>query len=208
MTPAPSAGAPRASASVAFGARAGAAPPRRSGPIGRLGRWAATHARAVFLAWAAIAVVLGFFAPKVEHALSGAGWQANGSESVVVRDLVEREFGGLNSTGLMVVLHSAGDTVDAPAFQRTLDRVAATLRADDRIASVAMPQAGTTISRDGRTAVVTAGAAADSNEMVRAADDLKGPLTGLGDERVQVAVTGASGMWSDFNEANRSAMLK
>ena len=53
-----------------------------------------------------------------------------------------------------------------------------------------------------------AGAAADSNEMVRAADDLKDPLTSLGTADVQVAVTGASGMWSDFNEANRSAMMK
>ena len=46
------------------------------GPIGRLGRWAAAHARAVFVAWAAIALVFGFFAPRVETALSGAGWEA------------------------------------------------------------------------------------------------------------------------------------
>ncbi len=52
------------------------------------------------------------------------------------------------------------------------------------------------------------GAAADSNEMVRAADDLKEPITALGTDQVQVAVTGASGMWSDFNEANREAMMK
>ena len=33
----------------------------------------------VFIAWAVVAVALGFFAPRVETALSGAGWQANGS---------------------------------------------------------------------------------------------------------------------------------
>ena len=53
-----------------------------------------------------------------------------------------------------------------------------------------------------------AGAKADANTMVRAADDLKGPVTALGTEQVQVALTGASGMWSDFNEANRSAMMR
>jgi len=42
--------------------------------------------------------------------------------------------------------------------------------------------------------------------MVRAADDLKTKLNGT--DGVQVSLTGASGMWSDFNEANRSAMLK
>jgi len=71
---------------------------RRSGPIGRLGRYAATNARTVFIAWAVIAVALRVFAPRVETALSGAGSQANGSESVQVRDLVKREFGCLNST--------------------------------------------------------------------------------------------------------------
>jgi RND superfamily putative drug exporter len=181
---------------------------RGVGPIGRLGRYAATHARTVFIAWAVIAVAFGFFAPRVETALSGAGWQANGSESVQVRDLVKREFGGLNSTGLMVVVHSSSQTTGSPAFQQTVRRVAAKLKTDGRVASVTLPQAGQTISRDGHTAIVMAGAQADANTMVRAADDLKGPVTALGTEQVQVALTGASGMWSDFNEANRAAMMR
>ena len=44
------------------------------GPIGRLGRYTATHFRVVLIAWLLIAVMLGFFAPRVETALSGAGW--------------------------------------------------------------------------------------------------------------------------------------
>ena len=181
---------------------------RRPGPIGRLGRYAATHARTIFIAWAIIAVALGFLAPRVETALSGAGWQANGSESVQVRDLVQQEFAGLNSTGLMVVVHSPGQTTTSPAFQRTIKQVAAELQSDGRVASVSLPRAGTTISPDGHTAIVMAGANADANTMVRAADDLKAPVTALGTKDVQVALTGASGMWSDFNEANRSAMMR
>jgi RND superfamily putative drug exporter len=181
---------------------------RRSGPIGRLGRWAATHSRAVFIAWAVLAIGLGILAPRVESALSGAGWQANGSESVEVRDLVQSEFGGLNSTGLMVVVHSADQTTSSPQFRSTVEQASAELQADERIATVASPQPGTTISADRHTAIVMGGAAADSNEMVRAADDLKGPISALGNDQVQVAMTGASGMWSDFNEANRDAMMK
>jgi RND superfamily putative drug exporter len=64
------------------------------------------------------------------------------------------------------------------------------------------------ISRDGRTAIVQAGAARSSNGMVKAAEDIKGKLAALSTGAVQVHLTGASGMWSDFNTANRTAMLK
>ena len=39
------------------------------GPIGRLGRYTATHFRVVLVGWLLVAIVLGFFAPKVEAAL-------------------------------------------------------------------------------------------------------------------------------------------
>jgi hypothetical protein len=54
-------------------------PAVKVGPIGRLGHYTATHFRAVLIAWLVIAVVLGFFAPRVETALSGAGWETTGS---------------------------------------------------------------------------------------------------------------------------------
>ena len=44
--------------------------------------------------------------------------------------------------------------------------------------------------------------------MVAAADSLKGTLHKLSAGAVVVNLTGAAGMWSDFNAANRSAMLK
>jgi RND superfamily putative drug exporter len=44
--------------------------------------------------------------------------------------------------------------------------------------------------------------------MVAAADALKGRLAETAGSGVQVNLTGASGMWSDFNEANRNAMVR
>ena len=70
------------------------------------------------------------------------------------------------------------------------------------------PAAGVSISRDGHTAIVQAGAARSSNGMVKAAENIKGKLAGLSANGVQVHLTGASGMWSDFNTANRNAMMK
>ena len=178
------------------------------GPIGRLGRYMAAHVRGVAVAWLALALALGALAPRVEHALSGAGWEATGSESVNTREVVDRNFDGLSSSALQVVVHSPTKTVDDPAFQASIVRVQELLRADDRVSSVVAPRAGLSISRDRRTAVVQAGAGENSNEMVRAADEMKEELAAAGGRGVHVNLTGASGMWSDFNEANKTAMLK
>ena len=168
------------------------------GPIGRLGQWTADHVRLVVVAWAVLAVGLGAFAPRAEHALSGAGWEANGSESVAVREAIDADFGGQGGYALLVVASGAGD------LEPTIAEAVAILEEDERVSSVAPPQ----VSEDGRTVALSAGAGASPTEMVRAADDLKGRLADLSTDEVTVSVTGAPGMWSDFNEANKSAMLK
>ncbi len=182
--------------------------PVEVGPVGRLGRWTATHFRAVALSWAAIAIVLGFLAPRVEQALSGAGWEATGSESVSAREAIDGEFDGLSSSALMVAVSSESQTFDEPGFRAVVDDVVAELDGEPRVTSVVAPRPGSSISRDGHTVVVQAGAGASPNEMVRAADEIKADLAALGTDEVAVNLTGASGMWSDFNEANKQAMLK
>ncbi|HZE06352.1 MAG TPA: MMPL family transporter [Solirubrobacteraceae bacterium] len=178
------------------------------GPMGRLGRFMATHFRGVLAAWVIIAVALGFFAPRVETALSGAGWETTGSQSVQARQLINKDFRGLSSYGLMTVLYSPSHTVADPQFKSVIANVERTLRTDGAVKSVIAPAPGVSISRDGHTAIVQAGAARSSNGMVKAADSLKGKLAALSAAGVQVHLTGASGMWSDFNAANRSAMMK
>jgi len=178
------------------------------GPIGRLGRYTATHVRAVMVGWALVAVTLGFFAPRVETALSGAGWEASGSQSAQVRKLVERDFAGLGSYGLVTVVYSPTQTVASPTFRTAIARVEATLRASGAVRTVLAPVAGLSISPDGHTAIVQAGAAKDPNGMVAAAGSLKGELQRLSTGTVSVGLTGAAAMWSDFNAANRSAMLR
>ena len=178
------------------------------GPIGRLGRYTATHFRVVLVGWLLVALVLGFFAPRVETALSGAGWETTGSQSVQARQLIDKNFRGLSSYALMTVIYSPTRTVNDPAFKSTIGTVESTLRADSAVRSVVAPSPGVSISRDGHTAIVQAGAAKSSNGMVKSADSLKGKLAGISTGAIQVHLTGASGMWSDFNAANRTAMLK
>ena len=180
----------------------------RPGPLGRLGVAVTRHARLTTVVWLLVIVGLGAFAPRVEAELSGAGWQADGSESVAARELAQTHFGGNASSAIQVVVHSTDGPVTEGAGQQVLARATTMLEADSRIADVLQPQPGATLSQDGTTAVLLAGAGADPNEMVRVADDLKGPLQDLSTTGVQVNPTGASLLWSDFNEANLSAMMK
>ncbi len=178
------------------------------GAVGRLGRWTANNFKLVLGAWLILALVLGFFAPRVEHALSGAGWEATGSESVEVREAIDEQFGGMSSSALMVVMSSEDQTWQDPEFAGAIDSVEQTLSSSDDVSQVVVPGRGGWISEDEKTVVVQAGAAADPNQMVRAADDLKVELEDLETGGVDISLTGASGMWSDFNQANKEAMIK
>ena len=180
----------------------------RPGPLGRLGVWVTRHGRVTTGVWLLLIIGLGAFAPRVEANLSGAGWQADGSESVAVREIAQAHFGGNASSAIQVVVRSENGPVTAGAGASVLAEATKMLTADPRIGAVIQPQPGATLSKDGRTAVLVAGAGADTNEMVRVANDLKGPLQDLSGNGVQVNPTGASLLWSDFNEANLSAMLK
>ena len=157
-----------------------------------------------------VAVGLGFLAPRVETALSGAGWEATGSESVAVRKQVDAAFGGAGAYGLQVAVHSQ------QPHRRPTRASARTARPRRAHCSPPTPRSarssrrapGVSISRDGHTAIVRATAAKDPNGMVAAADDLKSELAAAAAPGVEANLTGAAGMWSDFNEANREAMLK
>lgn len=183
------------------------APSAQPGPLGRLGVWVTQHRRLVTISWVLLVIGLGVFAPAVEKNLSGAGWQADGSESVAVRELAEEHFGGNASHAIQVVVNSKTGSLEDGDGPKVLAEVARILEDEPRLAEVIAPVPGVSLSQDGATAVVLAGAGVDTNEMVRVATDLKEELQGLSTDTVQVNPTGSSLLWSDFNEANLEAML-
>src|SRR4051794_35133648 len=181
---------------------------RRLGALGRLGRWSARHRRAVFVSWALLAVALGALAPRAEHALSGGGWQADGSESVRARDQIERNFGGHGSYAMAVVVSAPSHTAGDREFERAIETSARTLRQEPALTAVQLPRRGESISRDGHVAVIRAGAHRDTAEMVRAATRVRERLEGSAPAGVDVAVTGSPALWSEFNEENKQAMMR
>jgi RND superfamily putative drug exporter len=174
------------------------------GRLGRLGAWAARHRRAVALVWGAVVLGLGALAPFADRALSGAGWEAPGSESVQARRALEAGFPGRGSYALPVVVAGARDRDVRARFEL----VATALRRDPAVAGVLAPTRGRSLAPDGRTGIVLGLAGAPPAEMVEAAGRLKARLARLSTPAVSVRLTGAAAMWSDFNAANKAAMLR
>ncbi|MGK2238621.1 MMPL family transporter [Rhodococcus sp. IC4_135] len=178
------------------------------GMLGRLGSAMVARRRWVFGVWLIALVALGSAAPSVFSSLAGAGWQANGSESVQVRELAQQHFGGNSSAAVQVVVHSDTASIDDPTVQQTLIDVTAVFDGDTRFGAVIAPQPGMTISPDGHTGILIAGANANTDDMVKAVDDVKDELTALSGDGIEVYPTGSSALWSDFNKANHDAMIQ
>jgi RND superfamily putative drug exporter len=182
---------------------------RAKGAFARLGAWTGSHLRAVLLIWLVVLAGFGVFAPKVESVLAGAGWQDSTSQSVQARQIIERDFAGLGSSALQVVVVDRGARIAGdPSARIVIARVEAMLRASKDVSAVVPPAPGSSVSADGRTAVVVAGAAVGTNQMVTAATDLAGPLARLGTGQVSVTLTGDSALWADFNSVNHSALIR
>jgi putative drug exporter of the RND superfamily len=176
--------------------------------LGRLGAWAADHRRLVVVLWAAIVLSLGALAPFADRALSGAGWEAPGSESGQARRAIESHFPGQGTYALSVVVAQKGAGTGDRSIRPALAHVEHVLRGDPAVSGVLPPQRGVTVSRNGRTAIVTGLAGAAPPEMVEAAGRLKDRLASLSSSGVTVRLTGSAAMWSDFNHANKAAMMK
>ena len=105
----------------------------------------------------------------------------------------------------MVVVHSPTQTVGDPAFQATVAAVerelerrpgASATSCRPGRASRSPPTATPPSSRPGPPATPTRWSAPPTSSRVR--------WPALGRDDVEVDLTGASGMWSDFNDANKT----
>jgi putative drug exporter of the RND superfamily len=177
-------------------------------PLARMGRWAHGHRKLVMLTWAVLVIGLGVFAPRLEHALSGAMWEVNGSESLAARDVIDEQFGGLSSQSAVVVIQSQTTPIDDPAFQQVIADVNALIAEEPGFGQPMPPQPG----MDGQTVMIQAGATVDPTEAVRSAgrlgDDIGDLSTDVAGDEIAVALTGSPAFWDDFNEVNREGMLK
>ena len=121
----------------------------------RLAATMARHRKAVILVWLAVAIAAAPLALSLSGALSGAGWDANGSTAEKVRGELRTQFPALGAENPIVVYHQDTPIADNPAGVKAL---VAELQGGPKALSVVdpttMPPEAGMISPDGMTALI------------------------------------------------------
>ncbi len=177
----------------------------------RLAASMARHRKAVILVWLAVAIAAAPLALSLTGALSGAGWDANGSTAEKVRAELRSEFPALGAENPIVVYHQDTPISEDPSG---VTAVVAQLQGGPKVVSVVdpttMPPEAGMISQDGTTALIPVEQqiGEDADRPVAAGE--LGTFVGTLDvpAGAQVEVTGEWPMWSDFNQMNEEALHK
>jgi putative drug exporter of the RND superfamily len=188
-----------------------AARPVKEGLLARAGRGSGRHPWRAIVLWLLIVVVSAPLALTLTTALSGAGWEAQGSTAQLVRDELRRDFPQLGAESAVVVYRQPQPISQDPSGVRAL---VAGLTGSPGTAQVVDPLTQPTeaglIAPDGRTAMVPVGLqAASDGARPEAAGQLMRTVAGIRLPAGAVAnATGEWAVWHDFNKSNEQALHK
>ena len=186
-------------------------PPDPKALFSRLAAFSTRHRRGVIAVWMLVAFAAAPLALTLTGALSGAGWEAQGSTAQRVRDEIRRDFPTLGAEAPVVVYHQPTAIAANPA---PLNRLVAQLQHAPHARAVpnplALPAAAGLISRDGQTALIPVDQVVQNDAgRPTAAGELGtyvGKLTLASGAKAKV--TGEWPVWSDFNKINAEALHK
>jgi len=161
--------------------------------------------------WLIAALAAAPLAITVNSALSGAGWEAQGSIAQRVRDELRISFPQVGAEAAVVVVQQSTAVNRDPAAVKAVVKALTGADGVKAIADpMAMPAAAGLISADGLTALVPV--------ELQASSDAQRPVSaGLVIEKVAALslpagavakVTGEWPVWSDFNKSNEEALHK
>ena len=180
----------------------------REGILARTGRAAGRRPRRVLILWALVVLLAAPLAVTLTSALSGAGWEAQGSMAQEVRDELRRDFPQLGAEAAIVAFRQDGPIAEDPsALQALVEGLQGSEGAATVIDPLTAPEAGL-IAPDGRTALVPVGLeAATDADLPEAAGAVMGTLDDLElPDGAQANVTGEWAVWHDFNTENEEAL--
>ncbi len=181
----------------------------RDGLLARIGRSAARRPRRVLALWALVVVVAAPLALSLTSALSGAGWEAQGSTTQQVRDELRRDFPQVGAEAVVVVYHQPGAIAEDPTgLQAVVTGLTGSAGTTSVIDPLTAPSDAGLVSPDGRTALVPVGldAAVDADRpesaglVMRTVEGLELP------PGAAVNTTGEWAVWHDFNSENEQAL--
>ncbi|MGK2948020.1 MAG: MMPL family transporter, partial [Acidimicrobiales bacterium] len=173
------------------------------------GRAAGRRPRRVLTMWALVVLLAAPLAITLTSALSGAGWEAQGSVTQEVRDELRRDFPQLGAEAAIVAFRQEAPIADdAAGLQAVVEGLQGTEGAAMVIDPLSAPPEAGLIAPDGRTALVPVGleAATDADlpeaagAVMRTIDELDLP------DGTEANATGEWAVWHDFNTENEEAL--
>ena len=179
------------------------------GWFARLARFSARRRRLVMVAWLVGVLTAAPLALGLSGALSGAGWEAQGSTAQEVRDELRADFTGLGAEAAVVVYHQSSPIGDDPSgVQGLVGDLQGAPGAARVVNPLAQPAEAGLVSPDGRTALIPVGlAGAEDAALPEAAGALIDHVEGVQLPTGATAeVTGEWPVWADFNDTNEEAL--
>jgi RND superfamily putative drug exporter len=166
------------------------------------------------LAWLILTVAAAPLAIGVSSALSGAGWEAQGSIAQTVRDELRADFPMVGAESAIVVVHqktpfaddsSAVATVVAELTPEVGGHVVAGM-----VDPATMPIEAGLVSQDGLTVMIPVNlAGTQDSDLPKSAEELIAMVSDIELANGAVAeVTGEWPVWADFNKSNEEALHK
>ena len=182
--------------------------------FGRLARFSVRRRRPIMLAWLILTVAAAPLAIGVSSALSGAGWEAQGSIAQTVRDELRADFPMVGAESAIVVVHQKTPFADDPSAVAT---VVAALTPEvgghvvaGMVDPATMPIETGLVSQDGLTVMIPVNlAGTQDSDLPKSAEELIGIVSDIELSQGAVAeVTGEWPVWADFNKSNEEALHK
>lgn len=185
--------------------------PPAHGPLASIARFSVAKKKSVMLLWAILTIAAGPLAISLTSALSGAGWDAQGSEAQIVRNELRSQFPQVGAEAAMIVVQQDQSVQTSPQAVQTLVKGASTAPGSaGAMNPLEMPAESGLISMDGKTVIIPV--------MLEGTEDADLPISAghlmewldeqqLPDGTVANA-TGEWAMWEDFNKENEKALHK
>jgi len=189
--------------------RAASTDQRPDGLLARVARASGRRPRRMLAVWALVVALAGPLALTLTDALSGAGWEAQGSTAQAVRDELRRDFPQLGAEAAVVAYHQSGPISEDP---RGVQRLVAGLQGAPGstivVDPLAAPAEAGLIARDGRTALVPVGLdAASDADLPESAGAIMERVEQIDlPDGAEAKVTGEWAVWHDFNTENEAAL--
>ncbi len=180
-----------------------------AGLLARIGRYSATHSKRVLLVWVVVVAVAAPLAITLTSALSGAGWEAQGSTAQKVRDEIRRDFPELGAEAAVVAYRQKTPIATDPSgVEKLLDALANSPGTDGVIDPLRAPAESGLRSPDGLAVLIPVRLESRNDaELPESAGKVMQTVSAVSlPAGAEADTTGEWAVWHDFNKSNEEAL--